>query len=123
VSGELQNETYDLAALTDRSSGHSTDSGVPHGELLIRFADASMSDDPEALRTLCTVRAELTETLGVDAMLVAAAIVGTFNQMVRIADATGIPLDDIVESASASFRSEIGLDQFGSSANTPMADE
>jgi len=39
--------------------------------------------------------------------------------MVRIADATGIPLDAPLAVISAGMRAELGIDGFGSSANTP----
>jgi hypothetical protein len=42
-----------------------------------------------------------------------------FERMVRIADSTGIPLDPPVAVLSSGLREELGIDDFGSSANTP----
>jgi hypothetical protein len=114
VSGESQSEQYDLAALTDRS----LDSGVPHGDLLLRFTDACLGGDEAELSN---VRAEVYSELGNDGLVESACIVGTFNQMVRIADASGIPLDAPLDMATAGFRGEIGLEDYGSAVNTPKA--
>ncbi len=114
MSGENKSEAYDLGALTDRRR----DSGVPHGDLLLRFVDAVMGDD-ESERA--TVRGEVHDTLGNDGLVEAACIVATFNQMVRIADGSGIPLDTPLDMATTGFRGDIGLEAFGSAANTPAA--
>jgi len=50
-----------------------------------------------------------------------AATIGAFNVVDRIADATGIPLDPMIEALSADFRAELNLARFASSANTPGA--
>ena len=49
----------------------------------------------------------------------AAAVVGNFERMVRIADGSGIPLDTSMSVASATLREDLGIDAFGSAANTP----
>ncbi len=48
----------------------------------------------------------------------AAAVVAGFMQMDRIADATGIPLDDFVADATSDFREDFDLNNFGSARNT-----
>ena len=48
-----------------------------------------------------------------------AAVIGNFQRMVRIADATGIPLDAPVGALSAEIRDELDLGSFASAANTP----
>ena len=114
VSGEDNNERYDLGALTDRDRP----SSVAQGEVLLRFADACMGEDEVELSA---ARAGVLAQLGNDGLVESAAIVGTFNQMVRIADASGIPLDSPLDLATVGFRDLIGLDQFGSSANSRAA--
>ena len=44
----------------------------------------------------------------------AAAFVGNFQRMVRIADGTGIQLDEIAEVPSRAFRGRMGIDEFAS---------
>jgi len=49
----------------------------------------------------------------------AAAVVSNFERMVRIADATGIPLDAPVNAMTADLRADLGIDDYDSSAHTP----
>jgi len=48
----------------------------------------------------------------------AAGVVGLFNAIDRIADATGIPLDADTAAASADFRAALGLDRFSVAERT-----
>ena len=49
----------------------------------------------------------------------AAAVIGAFNVVDRIADSTGIPLDPFLAAASEEVRKELDLGRFSSSANSP----
>ena len=49
-----------------------------------------------------------------------AATVGIFNGLVRIADATGIPLDGGMVRASRAFREDLGLNDFDGAGNTEL---
>ncbi|MCX7384736.1 MAG: alkylhydroperoxidase-related (seleno)protein, partial [Alphaproteobacteria bacterium] len=60
-------------------------------DLLLPFADALLSFDPARIAPL---RAAIVARLGEAAMLDAAAVIGGFNGITRIADATGIPLEE-----------------------------
>ena len=104
----------DLRALTDGSAAAA--SGVAHAQILVRFAEALVGDDDE---TLAAARAALLDELGPEALVDAAAVASNFQRMVRIADATGISLDAPVEILSQDLRAELGIDRFGSAANTP----
>jgi hypothetical protein len=55
---------------------------------------------------LTRVRHALAMALG------AAGVVGLFNAIDRVADATGIPLEPEKAAASADFRAALNLDQF-----------
>jgi hypothetical protein len=94
----------------------SVPSGVAHGEALLAFADALVGEDDSALER---AREALLAELGPGGLVDAAAVASNFERMVRIADATGIPLDAPVRMIAAGLRSELSLDAFGSSANTP----
>ena len=112
-SGTLAGESYDLSAITKKGAGGG---GVPHGDALVGFADAVMGEDNEALGRS---RQELLERVGPEGLVDAAGVAATFNMMDRIADSTGIPLDGPLDFMTIDMRSEIGLDQFPSAANTP----
>lgn len=92
------------------------DGGIAHGARLLAFTDAAMGDDPEALRR---EREALRKCLSDAAFVDTCATIGAFNVVDRVADATGIPLDDTIRALSDEVRAELDLARFGSSANTP----
>jgi hypothetical protein len=98
------------AALRDPAS----DAGVPHGALLKGFARAALVE-PDRLAECGAV---LRSALGEEAWLEAASTVAAFEGLVRVADATGIEVDDQVFASSADFRAALGIDRYGSAANT-----
>ena len=83
--------------------------GVPHGDRLIEFAEAVLADNDEQLSR---ARSALRGSLGDAALVDAAAVVGFFNAIDRVADATGIPLDPERVPQTADFRAALGLDAF-----------
>ena len=85
------------------------DGGVPQGGLLIEFAEAVLGSDEARL---VRVRAALVEKIGSNALVDAAAVVGFFNAIDRVADATGIPLDPERVGQTADFRAQLGIDAF-----------
>ena len=93
----------------------SGDGGVPHGLLLAQFAEAATraSDD------LPRARAALLDAVGGEPFVEAAATVGIFNGLVRVADATGIPLDPATRAGSAALRQALALDAFPGARNAP----
>ena len=114
ASSELAGTEVDLHAVTDGKAAAT--SGVAHADTLVRFAEALVGGDDGRLTR---ARAELLQKVGPEALVDAAAVVGNFQRMVRIADATGIPLDAPMERVTEDLRSELGIDHFGSAANTP----
>jgi hypothetical protein len=87
------------------------DAGIEHGERLTAFADAAVQGDPAELGT---ARDALRDAAGFEAVVDAAAVIGNFERMVRIADGTGIPLDGIVGALSGDIRAELGLEAYES---------
>jgi alkylhydroperoxidase family enzyme len=85
------------------------DGGVPHGRALVGFAEAVLGDDDGAL---AAARAALLAGLGLAGLVDAAAVVGLFNAIDRVADATGIPLEPEKEAATSDFRAALGIDAF-----------
>jgi len=102
----------DVRALTDPTAS----SGVAHGERLLAFADALVGQDDAALEG---ARGALAEALGPEGLVDAAAVASNFERMVRIADATGIPLDAPVRLVAADLPDELEIGAFASAANTP----
>lgn len=93
-----------------------SDSGIAHGRELVAFTDAVMGRDEAALaRRREALRSVLPEASFVDV----AATIAAFNVVDRVADATGIPLDPILEAMSSEVRRELDLARFPSAANTP----
>ena len=82
---------------------------MPHGRALIEFAEAVLGED-EAM--LDRARMALYAKLGPAGLADAAGVVGLFNAIDRVADATGIPLEPDKATASADFRAALGLDSF-----------
>lgn len=82
---------------------------MPHGLLLMRYGEATLHGSPEAL---AAARSRVREALGEPATIDAAGVIGIFNAVVRVADATGIPLETIKAEISADFRHRLGIDAF-----------
>jgi hypothetical protein len=78
----------------------------------VTFAEAVFSRDREAI---AHGRDQLIAAMGVEAMVDAAAVISNFERMVRIADGTGIPLGEMLESRSRAVVEELHLDRFRSS--------
>jgi hypothetical protein len=84
-------------------------SGVEYGTELLAFADAMVGEDDEAL---AHVRHVVSEALSPGAMVDAAGVASNFERMVRIADATGIPLDARMQALSQEVRDTLHLERF-----------
>jgi alcohol dehydrogenase class IV len=104
-SSNAKGEGYDLNLLT----GAGGDGNIPHGALLVSFADAVLDTDD---RRLDEDRAAIRSRMGGAALVDAAAIVATFNAIDRVADATGIPLEDNKAESTADVRAALGINQF-----------
>jgi hypothetical protein len=104
ASGVTHNKAYDLNAVTE---GGQRDAGVPNGRRLVEFAEAVIGDDDAVL---AAARAALGAVIGPDGLVDAAGVVGLFNAIDRVADATGIPLEAEKLAASADFRAALGID-------------
>ena len=115
ASGEIAGQTIDVGAVRDDSKAAT--SGVPHAEALLAFTDAAMRGDAATLRS---ARDRVARELGEAALVDAAAIIGNFERMTRTADATGIPLDDVVAAMGSGLRETLGLGAFASAGNTPQ---
>jgi hypothetical protein len=105
ASSKTKGENYDLTLLT----GGCGDGNVPHGALLVEFAKAVLGTDD---RALSAIRSEIRAKMGDAALVDAAAIAATFNAIDRVADATGIPIEDNKAEATSDFRAALGINAF-----------
>ena len=110
LSADLTETAVDLKMINgDEAAAKHSD--VPYATELMRFAEAiALRDagDPD------TAREALHQIAGDAVTVDAACVAANFQRMVRIADGTGIPLDDMVMALSADFREDMGLGEFGS---------
>ncbi len=113
MSGDVNELEVDIEAVLDPS--RIGDFGVPAGEQLLRFVNAveqSSGDSP--------ARSELAERVGRPAFVEAAATIAIFNGLVRVADGTGIALDDGILGFSADIRERSGINDFSGAGNSVL---
>ncbi|NND68705.1 MAG: hypothetical protein HKN19_14045 [Halioglobus sp.] len=111
LSADISDQDVDLAVINGEGDG-----GVKFGAELTAFAGALASRDETALTT---AREELAQVAGPEVLVDAAAVAANFQRMVRIADATGIPADDLVQAISGDIADQLDLRRFHSAQNTP----
>ena len=104
VSGQQTGNEYDLRSVMGDSMA---EVGLPHADLLSCFAEVICAWD---LGRIPGVRANILDTLGEKALADAAATVAAFNAYPRMADATGIPLENSKENATMEMRAELGIE-------------
>ena len=108
ASSQHRGQVVDLQGVMGAVDG---DGGVPNGGLLVAFAEAVLGDDPGLMSE---ARQALSRTLGEAAMVDAAAVVAGFNAIDRVADGTGIPIDEERVASTALLRQDLGVDRFPS---------
>ena len=107
------NDRLNFGAIVDTSQ----DSGVDHGALLLEFTEAAVQRSD----SLGAVRERVVQAMGAGAAVDAAGVVANFQRMVRIADATGIPVDPYIAERTGPISKTLGLEAFRSAANTTAA--
>jgi hypothetical protein len=82
---------------------------VAHGATLTRFVDAVLgADDAE----LVAARDATRRALGDAAFVDVCATVASFNAVVKIADGTGIPLEDAKAQRTRDIRDALAINRF-----------
>ena len=104
ASSRTREESVDFAALMEGD----VESGIPHGTELVRFAEAVVAGGAAERGT---ARRALAGAMGAEALVDAAGVVSNFERMVRIADATGIPIGDMTKEDLVLVR-ELGIERF-----------
>jgi len=105
ASGQHAGENYEVQGIVDATA----DARVPRAAELVEFAEAMLQGDPPRQSR---ARGAIHELLGPAALVDAAALVASFSAVVKIADATGIPLEDYKEEATRDLRMQLGLERF-----------
>ena len=96
----------DFNAILGETDG---DVGIPHADILVEFTEAVWGDDDTRL---VTARKEIVGVMGEDALVDASGITATFNAIDRVADLTGIPLEDSKAEDTADLREELRINVF-----------
>jgi hypothetical protein len=97
---------YELSGVTQ---GNGLATRVPGGRELLNFVDAALNRDTSALNA---ARAAVIAAVGTAGMEDAAAVIGGFDGITRIADATGIPLEPAKAEAAQDFIEVLGINRF-----------
>ena len=115
LSAETSNTDIDLGIV---NGDESASSSVPYSAGLMRFAQAVAGRDP---RHIAETRQALFDEAGNDVVVDAAGVAGNFQRMVRIADSTGIPVDERMNALSSGIQKQLDLRRFRSAQNTPQS--
>ena len=103
ASTEATSTPLDARAITDPA----VDPGIPAGTALLAFTDAALIGGP-----LEAARANLLEAVGPTGLVDTAGVIGNFEMMNRIANATGMPVGKGTLKRTAAWRTVLGLDRF-----------
>ena len=91
------------------------ETGIRNGTLLLEFAEAVIAGDPDRLDR---ARAAVMQTMGAAALVDAAGVVGLFNAIDRVADATGTPLEASKAEQSEELRDQLRINEFAKTKAT-----
>lgn len=107
ASGEHAGIEHDVDGITSTAgAGHS----VRDADLLLPFAEAVVRG---SAAELWAARERLMAELGAAALMDTAATAAIFNAVVKVADATGIPIEAYKVDQTATARAALGIDTFG----------
>jgi hypothetical protein len=105
ASGQFENGNYDVNSVTSDD----IDPGVPHGEWLRALTEAAIRGD---WLQLGNIRPQAEAAMGEQQTLDALTVAAAFNGITRVADATGIPLDQNTADTTVEMREETGIQRF-----------
>ena len=106
----MEETDVDLSVLAQSADESGQDGGVAHGRLLLHFTNAVVHRDTAALPG---ARQTLSEAMGAEAVVDAAAVIAAFEGNDRVADATGIPLDQGSEEPRRQVAAALGVSDNG----------
>ena len=89
--------------------------GVEFGPELMKFAESVASGNEDDLEQ---ARQALLSAAGAEVLVDAAGVAANFQRMVRIADAAGIPVDDMEIELGKEVRAELKLESYATAQNS-----
>jgi len=108
-------DNVDLQMINGDESAAADSAGIKLGAPLMRFAQSlALRDEADLQRD----RQALLASGGAEVLVDAAAVAGNFQRMVRIADAIGIPVDDMDAKLGVEIRATLDLQRFASAKNS-----
>ncbi len=113
VSMKLQGQEVDLTGIIEGADA--VDDAIPHGKVLTRFVEALLGGVEDEIRT---ARDHLIDAVGGDAFVDTCGVIGHFERMTRLADATGIPLDEATLAGTVQIREDLGLNDYAMAGQT-----
>ena len=114
VTSEINGAKTDFKAITNPAGTESQDTL----SLISTFVDALMQDDDSAIKL---ARQAIEKNINKAASVEISALVGSFQRMNRIANATGISLDGIVNAMSGEAQKELGLRDYLTSNTSTLS--
>ena len=114
LSADINASDVNLQMINGDESASS--GGIVHGKALMKFAEALAGRDEG---DLASARSALMDEAGAEVLVDAAAVAANFQRMVRIADSTGIPLDERSAALADTTIKALDLTRFESARNTP----
>ena len=105
ASGQPDQKDYDLNSVTDDH----LDSGVDFGHWLRSLTEAAIQNRWDEL---ATIRDQAGAAMGAQSMVDALVVASGFNGITRVADATGIPLDENTQQMTVDMRESTGIERF-----------
>lgn len=112
VSASTTETEIDISGINgDRESAAK---GITFGAELMDFAEAVAVRDTNIEHS----RNNLLQAAGPAVLVDAAGVAANFQRMTRIADAIGIPVDDMQSELGQSVRQDLALERFASAQNT-----
>ena len=104
----MTGDDYELAAIVSDNAGASR---VADGHELLQFVDAALTGSEVELSAR---RNDLRAAVGDAAFVDVCATVASFNAVVKLADGSGIPLEDAKAERTRELRAELGIDDLRS---------
>ena len=105
ASSQAERKSVDINGVFDDS----VRANVEHEEILRKIVDGVINRDDVAM---ASIREEAVRTIGAQSLVDAIAVVSAFNAITRVADATGIPLDESTETATEEMRVLHGINAY-----------